>query len=140
LNPATQGLVHFSIVADPLQPNLVYVGGDGQPSQVNQPNFSGTLTRIGGRLFRGDAFLPSGLQLQWTPIVGRFADPDGLGPLPGTAPHPDSRAMVFDKNGNILEADDGGIYRLINPTSLTGHWESVIGNLALTEFYSVAFD
>src|SRR5262249_30839286 len=85
LNPGNQGNVHFSIVADPLSQDVVYVGGD---VDVSSPT---------GRLFRGDAALPSGLQ--WLPIVGTFAG--------GTAPHADSRAMVFDKNGNILEGDDG---------------------------------
>ena len=40
---------------------------------------------------------------------------------------------------DILEVDDGGIYRLKNPTGIP-FWESVIGNLNLTEFYAVAWD
>jgi hypothetical protein len=55
-----------------------------------------------------------------------------------TAPHPDSRFMVFSQ-GDILQADDGGIYRLKNPGAAGRQWESLNGNLSLTEFYSVAW-
>src|SRR5206468_3966150 len=48
--------------------------------------------------------------------------------------------MVFDKNNNILEADDGGIYRLNSPNDAARNWTSVIGNLAVAEFYSGAYD
>jgi hypothetical protein len=51
--------------------------------------------------------------------------------------------MVFDHDGNILEVDDGGIYRLKNPNLATAdprYWVSAIGNLRLTEFISVAYD
>src|SRR5439155_8093239 len=59
----------------------------------------------------------------------------------GTAPHGDSRAMVFDANGNILQGNDGGLYRLVDPNiSATRHWVSVNGNLRVTEFHSVAYD
>src|SRR5262249_19240515 len=53
----------------------------------------------------------------------------------------DSRAMVFDANGNILQANDGGIYRLVNPDNAsTRIWVSVIGNLRVTEFHAIAYD
>src|SRR5262249_28858270 len=58
----------------------------------------------------------------------------------GTAPHPDSRAMVFD-NGNLLEACDGGIYRLVNPdTPATRVWTFASGNMGTAEFHSIAYD
>ena len=57
-----------------------------------------------------------------------------------TRTHPDSRDFVFDANHNLLESDDGGIYRLVNPNLATRRWEAVVGNLRLTEFNSIAFD
>jgi len=45
----------------------------------------------------------------------------------GTAPHADSRVMVFDANRNLLHADDGGINRLLNPDGQIGvrQWVAV---------------
>jgi hypothetical protein len=57
-----------------------------------------------------------------------------------TTPHADSRAMVFDANGNLLQADDGGIYRRTLPRQSTGVWQSVIGNLAVTEVHDLDHD
>jgi hypothetical protein len=49
--------------------------------------------------------------------------------------------MQFDANGNILEGDDGGIYRLLHPnTPSTRAWQAVIGNLEDTELYQLAYD
>src|SRR5262249_2003111 len=65
--------------------------------------------------------------------------------LAGTAPHADSRVLVFDgtgKNANLLEADDGGIYRLVNPGGPADqrHWDSLIGDLNIAEVGDVAQD
>ncbi|MBI3880990.1 MAG: DUF11 domain-containing protein [Verrucomicrobia bacterium] len=114
-----QGAVHFSIAADPTSPNIVYVGGD---SIANSP--------FTGNLFRGDATRPAGSQ--FTSIVDAGAN--------GTAPHADSREMLFDANGNILESDDGGIFRRSLPRSNLGVWSSVVGNLAVMEGHDVAYD
>ena len=48
--------------------------------------------------------------------------------------------MMFDAAGNLLEVDDGGIYRRTNPRSNTGDWFSVIGNFQVTEQHDVAYD
>lgn len=34
--------------------------------------------------------------------------------------------MVFDASGNIIEVDDGGIYRRTNPANNTGDWFSIV--------------
>lgn len=117
IHPGAQGFNNFSILADPTTQGLVYVGGDTQP-----------VAPFVGNLFAGNA--NTGI---WNPIV--------LGGTPdGSAPHPDSRVMVFDNNNNILQGDDGGIYRLLNPASNNRQWVSMNGDLGVTEIYSVAYD
>ena len=48
----------------------------------------------------------------------------------GTAPHADSRDIKFDINGDLLEVDDGGIYRLTNPTVAGRTWSSLNASAA----------
>jgi hypothetical protein len=48
----SQGNVHFSLLAHPLDKNIVFVGGDSQRSPF--PNFVGA-QGFTGRLFRGNA-------------------------------------------------------------------------------------
>jgi hypothetical protein len=59
----------------------------------------------------------------------------------GTSPHVDSRDMTFDANGDLLQANDGGIFRLVSPnTAGTRQWVSAVGNIRSAEFHSVAYD
>jgi hypothetical protein len=59
----------------------------------------------------------------------------------GTSPHPDSRFMAFDASGNLLQTNDGGIARLVNPNAVaTRQWVPVDGNIRSAEFHSIAFD
>lgn len=135
------GLIHFSMAADPRSPSIVYVGGDAQPSGDGNmlaipvwPNSIGSVN-YSGRLFRGDASRPSGDQ--WTPLTDNFAR------VPGraiTAPHADSRTMDFDAAGNLVEGNDGGVFKRTLPMSNLGTWSSLNGNLQLSEFHSVAWD
>ena len=50
--------------------------------------------------------------------------------------------MVIDPSGRLIEADDGGIYRLNNPSGIGGarFWESLIGDLQITEVGDLAYD
>jgi hypothetical protein len=50
--------------------------------------------------------------------------------------------MAFDANGNLLQANDGGIYRLFDPNNRLDQreWTSVNGDIRPTEFHSVAYD
>jgi len=143
IHPGGQGSLHFSIVADSTNDRIVYVGGDAQPQLNNDfPNSIGALSYT-GRLFRG--ILNADNTTTWTAITSNFADPDGAGPLLGTAPHADSRDMAFDANGNLLEVDDGGIYRRTAPQTNTGLWQSMMGvstssGLRTTEFHSIEWD
>jgi hypothetical protein len=118
---------HFSIAADPNDPNTVYVGGSTD------------------RLFRGNTVVSATGSVpspQWEPLTHRVADAPTLegGTANGSAPHADSRDITFDANRQLIEADDGGIYRRTNPLNNTGDWFSMIGNLAITEMHSVAYD
>lgn len=118
VHPGSQGAVNTSIQADPNNANLVYIAGD----RITASPFTGNVQR-------GNASLASGSQ---------FAIIHGSGGG-NTSPHADSRAMAFDANGNLLQSDDGGIYRRSTPTG-AGSWSSVIGNLAITEVHDLAHD
>ncbi len=133
-----QGGTHLSIAADPTDANIVYIGGDRQPyfgegvpgSQLFFPNSIGA-NDYSGRLFRGDATQPPATR--WLPITH-------LGAANNSSPHADSRDMAFDAQGNLLESDDGGIYKRVSPKLPTGAWFSLNGNLQTTEYHGIAYD
>lgn len=153
LSPGAQADIHFSVAADPNDPRVVYVGGDRQPvtdafdwngngSTLDITSFSdgrsfpergnaAGLTNWVGRIFRGDTSRPAGTV--WEQIVGNGAH--------GTAPHADSRTIVINATGNLLEGDDGGVFRLSAPGSAADRqWASKNGDLRISEIYSVAYD
>ena len=141
-DPGGQGSIHFSIAADPANTNVVYVGGDRQPTSNGDtggfPNSIGAFD-YSGRLFRGDASRAPGSQ--WVHLThSRTLGAAGGGTLNSTAPHADSRDMAFDASGNLIEGDDGGVYRRTSPANNLGDWFSIIGNLAVTELHDVAYD
>ena len=119
VHPGSQGSTNTAIAADPTNANVVFVSGD----RITAGPFTGNVARI-------DASQP--LASQSTFVVDAGAN--------STAPHADSRAMAFDANGNLLESDDGGIYRLTEPNASTRRWGSVIGNLNVMEIHSIAQD
>src|SRR5205823_12743620 len=114
-------------VADQTDANIVYIAGGGQPGPF--PNSLGAHNST-DRVFRGDASRPAGSQ--WTSVTNNGAN--------GTSPHADNRDLQFDAAGNLLSANDGGIYRLVNPNLSSRRWVSVIGDIRATELYSVAYD
>lgn len=133
-----QGSIHFSIGADPLNANVVYVGGDRQPS-FNESSGNGSFpnslgaNNYSGRLFRVDASRPLGTQaISLTHLVG-------VSTTDNSAPHADSRGIAFDEDNNLIEVDDGGVYRRTNPRGL-GAWIAVVGNLQNTETHAIAYD
>jgi hypothetical protein len=102
----------FQLVADRVNAGVVYIDGQG-----------------GSGIFR---YNPAG--------AGSWVQIDQAG-AQNTSPHPDSRDLVFLNNTTLLEADDGGIFLMQNPTAAaTSNWSSFNGNLATHENYSVAFD
>ncbi len=142
LKSGSQGEIHASIVIDPFDPTQVAVGGDRQdtpfPNYLLAANFT-------GRLFRGDTTVaPTGTipSPQWehlTHSTGIAAIPGGGTPN-GSAPHADSREMVWSGVNNIIEGDDGGIYRRNFAFGNGGDWVSINGNLQVNEQHDVAYD
>lgn len=140
--PGSQGHIHASIRSDPTNPLIVYLGGDRQDPPY--PNFIGALDSS-GRLFRGDTTVaPTGAipSPQWEHLTHS----DLIGAIPGggtansSAPHADSREIVFDASNELIEGDDGGVYRRTHPKDNTGDWFSLVGNLQVTEQHDIAYD
>ncbi len=137
-----QGSIHFSIVAHPTNSNLLFTGGDRQdlpfPNFINAVNYS-------GNLWRGDASVArNGLSpsSQWEHLThsNSVAGIPGGGTSNNSSPHADSRDMAIDANGQLVEVDDGGIFRRTSPGSNAGAWTSMAGNLQVTEAHSIVYD
>ncbi len=145
LHPGGQGSIHLSITVDQSErgdPNIVYVAGDRQDDPF--PNFIGA-RNFSGRLFRGDTTVaPTGgaPSPQWKHLThsNSIAQIPGGGTASNSAPHADSREMVIDAKGDLIEADDGGVYRRTSPRDNTGDWFSINGDIQTTEFHDVAYD
>ena len=153
INNDGQAVNNFALRADPQNPNTVYISGDSQPSwnEINadptRPDFPNQIgaTSHNASIYRGNASLDlnspptvgnwtptTPFNGQWLPVTDNFAN--------GTTPHADSRTLTFDANGNLLETNDGGIYRRSLPQSSNGVWTSLIGNLQVTEIYGLSYD
>ena len=132
-HPGGQGAIHLSLVADPTNAMIVYVGGD----RTNIGDFGAR--DFSGRLFRCNAAAARGSQCVHL-THSNAAAPAGGGTASNSAPHADSREMVFDAAGNIIESDDGGIFRRTSPRSNQGDWFSIGNNLQAVELHSVAYD
>jgi hypothetical protein len=134
-NPGGQGGIHLSIAADPTNDNIVYVGGDRQPCFSEAVNFSNCFPNslgaldYSGRLFRGTI----GANPVWTSLTHSGAGSN-------SSPHADSRGMAFDANGDLIEVDDGGVYKRVAPRTTTGAWFSLNGSLSVSEYHGIAYD
>jgi photosystem II stability/assembly factor-like uncharacterized protein len=141
LHPGGQGSIHLSIAVDRNDPNTVYVAGDRQDNPF--PNFIGA-NNFSGRLFRGNTTAPRGSvpSPQWKHLThsNSITQIPGGGTANGSSPHADSREMVVDAGGDLIEVDDGGIYRRTSPRNNTGDWFSINGDIQTTEFHDVAYD
>lgn len=126
--PGGQGGIHFSMLADRSDPDLVFLGGDRQPGPF--PNSIGA-TDFTGRLFWCDASLAAGSQCTHFTHSNTASN---------SAPHADSREMVWDANGELIEVDDGGVYRQTDPTSGSGDWFSLNGDIQVSEHHSCDWD
>jgi len=137
VNPGGQGDIHLSIAADPTDSNIVYIGGDRQPASnegtgngAQFPNSLGAAD-YSGRLFRANASLAPASR--WTALTHSGAGNN-------SSPHADSRGMAFDAAGELIEVDDGGIYKRGTPRTTTGAWTSLVNDLQVTEYQGIAYD
>lgn len=119
VHPGGQGAVNTALAADRTNNNVVFVSGD----RITAGPFTANIARI-------DASQASGAQI--ATVVDAGAN--------NTAPHADSRDLRFAADGSLLESDDGGVYRLVNPNAGTRVWQSVIGDLNVMEVHNVAQD
>jgi photosystem II stability/assembly factor-like uncharacterized protein len=102
-----QGFFDIYLAVDPANSAIVYAAGDGGPNSFLRSTNSGA---------------------SWTDIR--------RGGLPNSvSPHVDHHAVAFDVNGLLLDGDDGGIFRLDDPT--TPAWSDLNGDLATIQFYGV---
>ena len=162
----SQGAIHLSLYAHPTNSSIVFAGGDRQP-ETGGSTLMGATTWT-ARLFRGDrtsysnTYTTGGYSNQWAHITHSNANTftmDGFNnPVYGalryggtsnvSAPHADSRWMELDADGNLIECNDGGIYKLTSPTHIatsindtsSGKWYSLIGNLNVFEVHNFAYD
>ena len=111
---STLGIWFLALAADPSNGSVAYVGGGG-----------------GGSEYRVDASLANGSQASRITTTGTASN---------SRPHADVRDMHFDANGDLIEANDGGVYKQTNPADATGDWFSLNGNLVATEYLDLAWD
>jgi photosystem II stability/assembly factor-like uncharacterized protein len=137
LHPGRQASIHLSLAADRVNHRVVYIGGDRQPGSDEAlagaprwPNAIGAQD-YSGRLFRVDAARPRGNQVSHLTHSNTASN---------SAPHADSRSMAVDAQGDLIEGDDGGIYRRRKPLTNTADWASMNGDLQTTELHSAAWD
>src|SRR6516165_2468793 len=120
LNPGLQAPLNFAIAIDPNNKSLVYVSGD----------------RITASPFTVSAFRIDAVNSPGTATSITDANTGN-----GSTVHADSRTLLaFDASGRLILTSDGGIYARTNPSSSTGVWTGLNGNLSAFEPYSVAYD
>ena len=118
----TQGQYDNTLAISPNDPNFIYAAGD--QSNQNPAQFY-VLFGSGSPLASFDG------GTTWHDISSNTLSPQG--------PHSDTHAAAFDLKGNLIEGDDGGVYRLSNPRS-NSNWTSLNTNLQITQFESIAVD
>jgi hypothetical protein len=107
---AGQGDYDSTLAVDPANPNVVYAGGSFDAGSMVESTDGGQT---------------------WADI---YQGADGNGP------HADHHAIGFDAAGRLLDGNDGGLWRLDNPTPGSVHWTDLNGNLDTIQDYSVALD
>ena len=112
-----QAPLNFAIAIDPNNKNLVYVTGDGIPTDP----------------FTLPAFRIDASALTVTSLTDAHTGN-------GSTVHSDSRAIAFDANGRLIVTSDGTIYARTNPQSDSGVWTRLSGNISAMEVYNVAYD
>ncbi|MDQ6808570.1 MAG: hypothetical protein M3Z64_03980 [Verrucomicrobiota bacterium] len=139
IHPGKQGSSHGALVADPQNPNAVYISGDRQTDQTEDGS-NGTNqfpNVLGANNYSASV---------WRNVSGTWENLAANG-ANGTAPHADTRSMRFDADGNVLQANDGGLFKLVNPngtspTDKSGNrkWFSLNGDLRNLESHNAIYD
>lgn len=139
IHPGKQGNSHTALVADPQIPNNVYISGDRQTDQTEDGS-NGTSqfpNVLGANNYTASV---------WRNVNGTWENLAANG-ANGTAPHADTRAMFFDADGNVLQANDGGIFKLVNPNGTSPadksgdrKWFSLNGDLRNLESHNAVYD
>src|SRR5439155_17233338 len=102
----SQGWYDSTLAVDPATPDTVYAGGAASPNSIIRSLDGGST---------------------WSDIsIGSD----------GQAPHADHHGIGFDAAGRLLDANDGGIWRLDNQAPV--RWSDLNGNLQITEFIGIA--
>ena len=124
--------LHFALIADPTQPGVAYIAGSGKFNPtlkgLASENELTTIVRVN---YDATTKLAT-----YTPITFPGSD---------SSPHPDTRALIFNSNGNLLASNDGGVYALNNPQG-SGSWTPFGGTAAggsplrAIEAYSAVMD
>jgi hypothetical protein len=117
INPLGEGNAKFAIAADPAHP-MLFAGGDQEG------------------VWRADVTDPA--RPVWLQI-SKAAQYAGAN-VPDDAPHDDTQALVFDAAGNLLVANDGGVYRLIGPSGPAPTWVHLGRTMRNNEVFAVAYD
>lgn len=120
-----KGNLGFSMAVLPSDPQILFMGGDQQPSVgITEANLGENLGRIWGF---GVAQANT-----WTQVTGAtLANFSGTGAF--------SHAMAFTSAGNLLQGDETGLYRLDSPVAATRKWSFVDGP-RVNRTTSVAYD
>jgi len=112
------------LYADPTNSSNVYMGGAyyGVPYRSKIIQF----LRCGVVLSTGKA------NCQQLAMTGYTSDV--------SQPHADTRSFLLDADGNLLESDDGGIWKRTKPTRNDGQWLSLNGDIRTLECVSATYD
>jgi hypothetical protein len=73
----------------------------------------------------------------WTLLT---AAADAGSNVPAGDPHRDCQALVFDAAGNLIVANDGGIYRATGPGGQQPAWQHIGRSMHVTEPLGVSYD
>ena len=128
INRIGLGITSLGLVADPVNPFLVYIGGDGQDSA----GADGASIQRGNRAAprAGGNLVPSP---QWTRVVGAAN-------AASTAPFTKVRDLEVDAAGRLIASTGGGVYSRANARDNSSPWVSELGNLSIAQFVSIGYD
>jgi len=113
------------LMADPNALDRVYIGGSY--SSASQEH-----------MLRCDGIKLESASSKRAKVAGGCFTLVRNGTSDNSEPHADSRVMVLDSNGDMLQGDDGGVWKRTSPSNGLGHWVSLNGNLRTAECHSGA--